>query len=87
MKIFYSPAFIKHYNKLTPTLQDEVIEKIELFKHKKNHLKLKVHVLHGHLEGKYSFSVNYSHRIVFEYISKDEVGLLKVGDHDIYDKK
>ncbi len=87
MQVSYSPTFIKQYNKLTPQLQDEVIEKIELFKNKDNHNKLKVHALHGQLQGKYSFSVNYSHRIVFEYISKNEVGLLKVGAHDVYEKK
>jgi mRNA-degrading endonuclease YafQ of YafQ-DinJ toxin-antitoxin module len=87
MNVFYSPTFIKQYNKLTHGLQDEVIEKIELFKHKENHTKLKVHALHGQLQGKYSFSVNYTHRIVFEHISKDEAGLLKVGDHDVYSKK
>lgn len=86
MEVHYTAPFIKQYNKLSNVLQDEVIEKIELFKNRDNHAKLKVHTLHGKLKNYYSFSVNYSHRIVFEYISKDEVALLKVGDHNIYDK-
>ncbi len=87
MEVSYTPSFIKYYNKLSAPLQDEVIETIKLFKNKNNHKKLKVHALHGSLQGKYSFSVNYSHRIVFEYISKTEVVLLKVGTHDVYDTK
>jgi mRNA-degrading endonuclease YafQ of YafQ-DinJ toxin-antitoxin module len=86
MEVYYTSSFIKQYNKLNTILQDEVIEKIELFKNKDNHTKLKVHALHGRLKKYYGFSVNYSHRIVFEYISKNEVVLLKVGDHDIYEK-
>ena len=87
MEVHYTAAFIRQYNKLNKNLQDEVIEKIELFKNKSNHTTLKVHALHGRLKNYHSFSVNYSHRIVFEYISKEEIALLKVGTHDIYDVK
>jgi len=84
MKILYKPSFIKDYNKLSGELQAEVKEKIELFLKKENHLRLKVHKLSGKLKGSYSFSVNYSHRIVFEYESGDTVVFMAVGTHDIY---
>ncbi len=84
MEVFFTPTFLKQFNKLEISLQDEVVEKIELFKDTRNHLQLKVHALHGKFKGLYSFSVNYSHRIVFEYVSKKEILLLKVGNHDIY---
>lgn len=87
MEVHYTPTFIKQYNNLPNSLQEEVLEKIELFKNKNNHTALKVHVLHGKLKNYYSFSVNYSHRIVFEYLSKKEIVLLKVGNHDIYNIK
>jgi plasmid maintenance system killer protein len=69
---------------LDAALQEEAIEKIELLREPKNHQLLKVHKLHGHLAGRYSFSINYKTRIVFEYVSKTEVALLSIGDHDIY---
>ena len=73
------------FNSLEKDLQNEVYEKIELFKNKGNHAQLKVHKLKGELKNKYSFSVNYKIRIVFEYIlSKTEVALLSIGDHDVY---
>lgn len=84
MDIRFKPSFIRQFNRLETALQDEVVEKIELFKNTKNNKQLKVHKLKGRLKGRYSFSVNYQTRIVFVYKSKQEVVLLAVGDHDVY---
>jgi len=86
MKIGYKATFVHRFNKFDIALQEEVLEKIELFKNPKNHKQLKVHKLHGLLVGRYSFSVNYKIRIVFSYVSKKEVVLLSIGDHAVYDK-
>ena len=84
MKILYKATFIRQFDKLEKDLQDEIIEKIELFKNVSNHKNLKVHKLKGKLCDCYGFSVNYNYRIIFEYIKKDEAHLLSIGDHDIY---
>lgn len=84
LEIGYKPSFICSYNEAEVSLQEEIREKINLFKDKKNHKSLKVHKLHGPLKDRYSFSVNYKIRIVFRYISKNEVVLLGVGSHDLY---
>lgn len=84
MKVHFKATFIRGFNKLHPDLKEEVLEKIELFKSPKNHKQLKIHKLKGPLKGRYSFSVNYKTRIVFKYISKKEVVLLAIGDHDVY---
>ncbi|MEK7531546.1 MAG: type II toxin-antitoxin system RelE/ParE family toxin [Patescibacteria group bacterium] len=84
MKISYAPVFIRQYNKLDGELQNEIVEKIELFRKKENHKLLRVHKLKGNLLGSFSFSVNYRFRIIFEYLSKNEAVLLLVGDHEIY---
>ena len=86
MKVHFLPVFVRHLNRLDPKLQQEAIEKIELFKDRKNHDWLKVHRLHGRLAGRYSFYVNYKTRIVFCYLSKNEAVLLAIGDHAVYDK-
>lgn len=86
MKVRFLPIFARHLSRLDPKLQQEAIEKIELFKDKRNHEQLKVHRLHGRLAGRYSFYVNYKTRIVFSYLSKNEVVLLAIGDHAVYDK-
>jgi mRNA-degrading endonuclease YafQ of YafQ-DinJ toxin-antitoxin module len=84
IEIAYRPEFVRQYSKLDKDLQLEVREKIELFKDRNNHKILKVHKLHGRLAHRLSFSVNYKYRIVFEYLTDNEVALKTIGDHDIY---
>jgi len=84
LEIGYKPSFICLYNEAEVSLQEEIREKINLFKDKNNHKNLKVHKLHGSLKDRYSFSINYKIRIVFRYTSKNQVVLLSVGDHDLY---
>lgn len=86
MDVQYKPVFIRQLKAMGKGLRDEVIEKVELFKDVRNHKPLKVHKLKGRLKGRYSFSVNYETRIVFNYLSKQEAVLLAVGDHDVYKK-
>lgn len=84
IEISFKPSFVRQVKLLEEDLFEEVIEKIEFFKYKKNHSSLKVHKLHGKLSGCWSFSVNYKIRVVFQYLSKTEIVLLAVGDHDVY---
>ncbi len=84
LEISYSTEFFRRLKNLPKDLQEEVFEKIDLFKNKKNHQVLKVHKLKGKLQGRYSFSVNYKFRIIFRYISNKEAFLLTIGDHGIY---
>ncbi len=84
IEISYKPSFVRCVKGLEDRLREEVLEKIELFRHEENHASLKVHKLRGPLSGKWSFSVNYDYRIVFAYESKKEAVLIAFGDHDIY---
>ena len=84
MNVSYTPSFIKQYKKLPLDLQEEVKEKISLFKENPEHPFLKTHKLNGKLKDRFSFSVNYAYRIIFQYLSKDEAVLLCIGDHDVY---
>ncbi len=84
MKIAFTPSFIRQMKKLDPVLREEVFEKTGLFKDIRNHKMLKVHKLKGSFSSCHSFSVNYKIRIVFEYMSKDEVVFHSIGDHSIY---
>lgn len=84
MEILFVPSFIRKLNKFPEEFQEEIIEKIELFRNIQNHKKLRVHKLKGALDGKYSFSVNYEYRIVFVKKKKDTAIFLTIGDHAIY---
>ncbi len=84
IKVYFKASFARLIQKLEPGLCQEILEKSELLKDKKNHTSLKVHKLHGKLSGYFSFSVNYKTRVVFMYESKTEIVLLMVGNHDMY---
>lgn len=84
MIVRFKPSFVREFKKLPIELRSEALEKIELFKDTKNHEKLRVHKLSGKLKNYYSFSITYSHRIVFEYETKEIVVFLAVGTHAVY---
>lgn len=84
MIIRYKPSFIREFRKLSTDIQEEAKEKIESFKDPENHEKLRVHKLKGKLKDFHSFSVTYSHRIVFAYEDKQTVVFVAIGSHDIY---
>ena len=84
IRILYPQVFMKKLSKLEIDLQEEAIQKTDLFKDRKNHKMLKVHKLQGKFSGCFGFSINYKFRIAFKYISKNEVLFLDIGDHDIY---
>lgn len=84
MVIRYKPSFVREFKKIPIEIQTEAFEKIEAFKDGKNHDRLKVHKLKGRLKDYYSFSVTYSHRIIFQYEASDEVVFVAIGDHGVY---
>ncbi|MDO8522352.1 MAG: type II toxin-antitoxin system mRNA interferase toxin, RelE/StbE family [bacterium] len=84
LKVCYKPSFVRQFKKLPVGLQEEAIAKIGFFKDPKNHTLLGVHKLHGKLKKYSGFSVDFQNRIVFDYLSANEVVLLSIGDHDIY---
>ena len=85
MEIIITPRFRKLFKKLPQELQEEAKEKIRLFQDRSSHEQLKVHKLKGRLAGQYSFSVNYSYRIVFVFEKHEDAAVLyAIGDHDVY---
>lgn len=82
--VHYKPTFVRQLKKLESSLQNEAIEKIEMFRNTHNHELLSVHKLHGRMKGLEGFSVNFKYRIMFQYLSKTEVVLLAIGDHEVY---
>jgi mRNA-degrading endonuclease YafQ of YafQ-DinJ toxin-antitoxin module len=87
LEVEYAPEFIRTWKKLPEDLQDEAIDRIELFKDRTHHAMLKVHKLSGRQKGKWSFSVNFKYRIIFMYArgDKNTAQLLDIGDHSVYE--
>ena len=84
IEIFYTPTFIREYDKLSQALKDEVKEKIAVFEEDPFSRSLRFHKLKGHMKKCCSFSVNYSYRVIVQKDAEGVYALLSVGDHDIY---
>lgn len=84
IKILFTKPFLKQYNNLTGNMKEKVKEKIDIFKIDPKNPTLKTHKLNGKLTSFYSFSVDYSYRIVFDINKDGDFVFLKVGNHSIY---
>ncbi len=84
LHVGYTTSFIRQFKSLTPEMKEAAHEAIEAFEDPKNHARLKVHKLKGHLRGSHAFSIDYRLRIVFDYSEPGTAVLHTIGDHDIY---
>ena len=85
LELIYTAPFVRKLNALETALQDEVIEKLELFRDPKNHERLRLHKLRGEMKAYHSFSVNYTTRVVVRIVKKKAIAfMVDVGDHDVY---
>lgn len=82
--IQYGSKFLQSYKKLN--LKEKLLaEKREgIFRKNAFDLRLKTHKLKGKLNNYWSFSITYSHRIIFKFLQNNEVVFYDIGDHDIY---
>ena len=85
MKILYLPKFAKQYKKLPLTIKVQAEKKEKVFRKNPFNKSMKTHKLKGELEGFWSFSINYSYRIIFDFRDEKTVRFYFVGDHSIYD--
>ena len=67
MEIQYLPKFERQYKKLPRDVQEEAERKEKLFRKNPFDSQLKTHKLGGQLRGFWSFSVNHSCRVIFEF--------------------
>lgn len=85
MEIRYSSKFGRQYSKLPKEIKARAEKREAIFRKDPFDPRLKTHKLHGSQEGFMSFSVDYSYRIIFEFIAPDLVIFYEIGDHSIYD--
>ncbi len=84
MTIHYSSRFIKELKKLNREKQLLAVKREDMFRKNPSDSRLKTHKLSGSLQGYWAFSLTYSDRVLFRFISKEEVIFYKIGTHDIY---
>ncbi len=84
MKIFYTKKFEREYKKLNKEIKLKVESREKIFRKDPHASTLKTHKLSGELGDFWSFSIDFNHRVIFEFIEGGDVFFHSVGDHDIY---
>lgn len=83
-------VFTEQYNrraarflKRHPELRQSYLKTLQLLEANPAHPSLRLHPLHGRLEGLHSVSINLSYRITLELLIQDgQIIPVNVGDHD-----
>ncbi len=83
-KINYTPYFKRAYKRLPSEIKTIFSEREKMFRENCFDPKLKTHKLSGRLAGCWSFSLDYSYRVLFVFVSGGGADFLNVGDHSIY---
>jgi mRNA-degrading endonuclease YafQ of YafQ-DinJ toxin-antitoxin module len=83
-KILYSSRFEKSFRDLTKSVKKQALQKEAIFRAECFDPRLKTHKLQGKLQNHWSFSINHSHRILFEFLEGATVLFKDIGSHSIY---
>ncbi len=85
MIILYSSKFAREFKKLPKEVKKEAFKKEAIFRKNPHAPELKTHKLKGKFSDFYSFSINHSYRIIFEFAPKDTVYFHAAGNHSVYE--
>ncbi len=85
INIVWDPGFKKAYQKKIKTddnLKKKFWKTMKLFSSNPFSKQLRTHKLTGTLKGLWAFSVDYDTRIIFSFLTDDEILLIDIGSHD-----
>lgn len=82
--IKYTPTFVKHFRKLPAPVKTKATKREIIFRQNPFTPNLKTHRLSGKLEGYWSFSIDYHHRIVFRFVESGTILFVDAGTHSVY---
>lgn len=83
-RIQYSTCFERAFAAMDKNDKKIIVERELVFRENCFDRRLKTHKLKGKLKDFWSFSITYSHRIMFEILEEGVVVFIDVGDHSIY---
>lgn len=83
--MYYYPSFLRQVKKLPKSVRDAAIAQTKMFMKDPYDSALKLHKLHGRLDGYLAFWVNFRIRIILE-IKSGKAYFHSIGDHGVYDE-
>ncbi|MFA5791715.1 MAG: type II toxin-antitoxin system mRNA interferase toxin, RelE/StbE family [Candidatus Paceibacterota bacterium] len=84
MKIFYTKKFEREYKRLNKKIKLKVESCENIFRKNPFNPTLKTHKLSGELKDFWSFSIDFSYRVIFEFIDNGNIFFHSIGNHNIY---
>ncbi|MGL5804085.1 MAG: type II toxin-antitoxin system RelE/ParE family toxin [Xenococcaceae cyanobacterium] len=89
-QLVWSPTFTRNLKRLlrqNPQLRTSVEKTLQQLAKEPFHPSLRTHKLKGELSNKWACSIDYSNRILFEFVKnsisgEEEIFLLTLGSHD-----
>jgi len=86
VKLIFTQRYEKIVSKFLkkhPSIIEQYKKTLQLLELNPHHPSLRLHKLHGKLDGVHSVSINISYRITIEFIIQDDIIIpINVGTHD-----
>jgi addiction module RelE/StbE family toxin len=85
IRITWDQGFKRIYKKKVKNndeLKKRFWDAMELFSKNPFNPRLRTHKLTGKLEGLWAFSVAFDCRVIFKFLSENEILLIDIGEHD-----
>ena len=83
-EILFSSKFVAELRRLPQELVALAAKKEKISKANPLHPSLRLHALHGKLQGLWTISISGGYRIIFERQANGDILFMSVGKHDIY---
>ena len=86
MEIYLTSKFERAYKRLPKQVKEKAKRREKLFRQNPFHPILKTHPLHGKYKDYWSFSIDKSYRIMFQFLDAAgaKVAFINIGTHEIY---
>ncbi len=86
--VVYDKAFLRQLKKYTKRLPDKELaalkERLKTFQNNVFDTRLDTHKLRGSFAGYWAFSLNDSDRVIFRFLTGNEVLFIDIDDHSVY---
>jgi len=85
VKLLYGTKFFRQAKKISKDQQKKLSELLEIFQKNPFDSKLHTKALSGKFSGLYSFRATHDWRVIFQFVSPNEIQLIELGNRkDIY---
>lgn len=85
--VYYNQRFEIQFRGLSRDIQKKAVKAEKLFRANPFYPSLRLHKLHGKLQGLWSISLDFRYRIIFQSLENGDILFISVGLHAIYDEE